>query len=68
MYRNPDLPVNERVSDLLSRMTLEEKVAQMIAVWADKGDIMDGLEFSAALASDAFPDAARVLVCRSMPG
>ncbi len=28
-YRNPDLPVRERVADLLSRMTLEEKVGQM---------------------------------------
>lgn len=28
-YRNPALPVSERVSDLLSRMTLEEKVGQM---------------------------------------
>ena len=25
-YRNPNLPVEERVEDLLSRMTLEEKV------------------------------------------
>jgi beta-glucosidase len=28
-YRNPDLPVDERVADLLGRMTLEEKVGQM---------------------------------------
>ncbi|ERI85517.1 glycosyl hydrolase family 3 protein [Bacteroides pyogenes F0041] len=28
-YRNPTLPVEERVSDLLARMTLEEKVAQI---------------------------------------
>jgi beta-glucosidase len=28
-YKNPDLPVQTRVDDLLSRMTLEEKVAQM---------------------------------------
>lgn len=25
-YKNPDLPVETRVADLLSRMTLEEKV------------------------------------------
>jgi beta-glucosidase len=31
-YKNPDLPVEKRVADLLSRMTLEEKAAQMIAV------------------------------------
>lgn len=28
-YKNPNLPVEQRVEDLLSRMTLEEKVAQM---------------------------------------
>ena len=28
-YRNPSLPVKQRVADLLSRMTLEEKVGQM---------------------------------------
>jgi len=29
-YRNPDLPIEERVEDLISRMTLEEKVSQMV--------------------------------------
>ncbi len=29
-YENPKLPVEERVNDLVSRMTLEEKVSQMI--------------------------------------
>jgi beta-glucosidase len=28
-YKNPDLPVEQRLNDLLSRMTLEEKVGQM---------------------------------------
>jgi beta-glucosidase len=31
-YRNPALPVEERVADLLGRMTLEEKVGQ-IMMW-----------------------------------
>ena len=29
-YMDPDLPVAERVADLVSRMTLEEKVSQMV--------------------------------------
>jgi len=32
-YRNPKLPVDQRVADLLSRMTLEEKVAQTLCPW-----------------------------------
>ncbi|HYX08345.1 MAG TPA: glycoside hydrolase family 3 C-terminal domain-containing protein [Bacteroidales bacterium] len=28
-YKNPDLPVDERVEDLVSKMTLEQKVSQM---------------------------------------
>ena len=28
-YRNPNLPIEERLDDLMSRMTLEEKVAQL---------------------------------------
>jgi len=31
-YLNPNLPVEKRVNDLVSRMTLEEKVSQMIDV------------------------------------
>ena len=29
-YKNPRLPIDVRVGDLISRMTLDEKVAQMI--------------------------------------
>jgi beta-glucosidase len=40
-YRNPKLPVERRVVDLLGRMTLEEKVAQTEALWKLKALIMD---------------------------
>ena len=32
-YKNPELSVAERIADLLSRMTIEEKVAQLMGVW-----------------------------------
>ena len=35
-YRNPKLPVEQRVADLLARMTLDEKVAQMEGAWENK--------------------------------
>src|SRR5689334_20455407 len=35
-YRNPKLPVDVRVADLLKRMTLEEKVAQLVCLWMQK--------------------------------
>lgn len=35
-FRNPDLPLHERVEDLLKRMTLEEKVGQMMQLDAQQ--------------------------------
>jgi beta-glucosidase len=40
-YRNVQLPVEQRVADLMGRMTLEEKVAQTHALWQRKSLIMD---------------------------
>lgn len=37
-YKNRRLPVDLRTKDLLSRMTVEEKVAQMLCVWGQKKD------------------------------
>lgn len=39
-YKNPQLPVEVRVADLLGRMTLEEKVAQTLCVWGEKKNIL----------------------------
>ncbi|HEY2023678.1 glycoside hydrolase family 3 N-terminal domain-containing protein [Paraburkholderia sp.] len=33
LYRNAAAPVDERVADLLARMTLDEKIAQLHAAW-----------------------------------
>jgi len=35
VYKNPDAPVEKRVADLLSRMTLEEKIAQLSEAGCD---------------------------------
>ena len=32
-YKNPSLPVEQRVDDLLARMTMEEKIAQIVGWW-----------------------------------
>ncbi len=40
-YKDASRPVDERVRDLLSRMTLEEKVAQTLAIWKGKERITD---------------------------
>jgi beta-glucosidase len=40
-YRNPALPTARRVEDLLARMTLEEKVGQMLCLWNAKRQITD---------------------------
>jgi beta-glucosidase len=56
LYRDPSQPVERRVEDLLSRMTLEEKVAQMITVWEHKDRIQTPAgDFSPQRASEAFP-------------
>ena len=39
-YKNPQLPPARRVRDLLSRMSLEEKAAQMMCVWQKKAETL----------------------------
>ena len=40
-YRNPELPTPQRIADLLGRMTLEEKVGQMMQLDARNGNLDD---------------------------
>ncbi|MRW84021.1 beta-glucosidase [Pseudoduganella sp. FT26W] len=55
-YKDASLPVDKRVDDLLGRMTLEEKIAQMQCTWQAKTEIQDAKgEFSAAKAQKAWP-------------
>jgi beta-glucosidase len=57
-YKNASLPSARRVKDLLSRMTLEEKAAQMLCIWQQKSETLvdaDG-NFDQAKAKKAFRD------------
>lgn len=45
-YKNPRLPVERRVADLLARMTLEEKVAQLTCLWANRPQAGPQTDFS----------------------
>ncbi len=55
LYKNAAAPIAARVADLMARMTLEEKVAQIRTAWADKGEMIDELAFNPQKASAAFP-------------
>jgi beta-glucosidase len=39
-YKDPNRSIQERVADLVSRMTLAEKVAQMVCVWQGKSQTL----------------------------
>jgi beta-glucosidase len=57
LYKDAGQPIERRVEDLLSRMTLQEKVAQMITVWEHKDRVQTPSgDFSPQRASAAFPD------------
>jgi beta-glucosidase len=56
-YRNPALPVEQRVADLLKRMTLEEKVGQLTTARRGNFGILDTTgRFNDASARQAFRD------------
>jgi len=57
LYKDPTQPVDARVKDLLGRMTVEEKAAQLIGIWLTKAAIQtpEG-EFSAEAAGKSFPN------------
>lgn len=56
-YKNASASLDARVADLLKRMTLDEKIVQISAVWDDKVKIFDNNgEFDAAKMAIAFPN------------
>jgi beta-glucosidase len=60
-YRNPRLPVEQRVADLLSRMTLEEKVAQLTCLWTARPQAGPQTDFSIDR-GDFSPEKARLVM------
>jgi beta-glucosidase len=59
LYRDRTRPVDERVRDLLARMTLEEKVAQTLGIWKGKEKITDA-------AGQFDPAGARALIANGL--
>ncbi|MGP4020891.1 beta-xylosidase/alpha-l-arabinosidase [Saccharopolyspora sp. 5N708] len=53
-YRDPARPIDERVADLLSRMTLDEKLNQLVSMWL----YVSGAEERVAPYQDKFADEA----------
>jgi beta-glucosidase len=57
LYKDASQPVDRRVNDLLARMTLDEKVAQLETVWESKAKLQTATgDFSPELASKNFPN------------
>ena len=56
VYRDRHASIPDRVRDLLGRMTLEEKVAQMRCLWMSKAKISENDAFSPAKAKTLIPD------------
>jgi beta-glucosidase len=57
IYKDARQPVEKRVDDLIARMTLEEKVAQLETVWESKAKLQTTKgDFSPELASKNFPN------------
>src|SRR5215471_13407405 len=61
-YRNPNLPVEQRIADLLSRMTLEEKIAQLEGAWEDARFVKDPKALFADEKGNFIPEHAAVVL------
>ncbi len=56
LYKDAKAPVEQRVEDLLSRMTLEEKIAQITGLWNRKADLLSASgEFDPNKARTLYP-------------
>ncbi|MES1201715.1 MAG: glycoside hydrolase family 3 N-terminal domain-containing protein [Pseudomonadota bacterium] len=56
IYKDPHAALDARVADLIARMTLEEKVAQITTVWQQKPRIFDaGFNFDPVKFASVYP-------------
>ncbi len=60
-YKNPRMTVERRVADLLGRMTLEEKVAQLVCLWQERPQVKPRTDFSTDR-GDLSPEKARAVM------
>ena len=67
-YRNPALPVEQRIADLLGRMTLEEKIAQLGGTWQNRTIEHDETLFFVGKNREFLPDRAAVLLKDGLGG
>src|SRR5437016_5561270 len=61
-YRDATLPVEQRIADLLARMTLEEKVAQLQGAWENKSFFSDPNQLFVDDKGNFLPDHAATLL------
>src|SRR5215813_8230725 len=59
-YKNPKLSVEQRVADLLSRMTLEEKLAQTDSAWENSGFVIPAQPYFVDKNGKFLPEQAKV--------
>ena len=67
-YRNSALPVEQRVADLLSRMTLEEKVAQLQGNWQNPASRQDASQTFLDTKGTFLPERAAVVLKEGLGG
>ena len=61
-YRDPKRPVEERVADLVSRMTLDEKIAQLEGTWQNRGNLKDSNQLFVDEQGGFLPERAAVVL------
>src|SRR5579859_3003215 len=59
-YKNPKLSVEQRVADLLARMTLEEKLSQIDSAWENAGFVIPGQPFFVDKDGKFLPEPAKI--------